>query len=130
MSGLRAWILLLVGTVFLVGFASGLLTARRLAPPPAPSGAFVDYRQLLVQEFDLSPERERGLAGILERYRRELDDLSSRHAENLEPELARLGTKYHGLVRDHVLPESQRPRFDELVAVHWQSSGGSAAPGR
>ncbi len=117
MNTLRLWIALLVAVVFLAGFAGGLLVARRLAPPPAPAGAFADYRVRLVEEFALTAERERGLAGILERYRRELDDLSSRQAEALEPELARLGLKYRDLVRDYVLPESQRARFDDLVAA-------------
>jgi hypothetical protein len=130
MNALRGWILLLAGMFFLSGLACGVLLTLVMRPAEPPQGPFADYRELLAAEFELSAERRRGLAGILERYQRELEVLQGRQAAAIEPELRRLGLQYRDLIRDYVLPESERARFDALAAAQpWPSAApASAAP--
>ncbi len=125
MGALRGWILLLAGMAFLAGLASGMLLGISTRPAEPPQGPFAEYRELLAAEFDLSPERRRGLAAILERYQRELEVLQGRQAAAIEPELRRLGLQYRDLIRDFVLPEAQRARFDALAAAEpWPPTPG------
>jgi hypothetical protein len=117
MSGsLRLWLVLLVSTTFLAGLAGGVLVGLRVRVEPAKRGPFADYETLLVQEFDLSSERARGLRGVLDQYQRQIESLKNRNAASLEPELARLGLTFRSVVRDTVLPADRRDDFDRLSA--------------
>lgn len=116
MSGpVRLWIAVLVATSFLAGLAAGLLGGLRLAPAPPDRGPFADYETLLVEQFDLSPERQRGLRYLMDEYHRRLERLKTRNIDVLEPELVRLGLTFRGRVRDTVLPPSRRTEFDLLA---------------
>ena len=112
---LRLWIGLLAGVSGLAGFAGGLLASRWFEPPPEPTGAFGRYREALVAEFDLSPERERVLASVLDEYQRRLEDLQARGLVPLADELARRGQQFQEVIQNRVLPEAQRERFAELA---------------
>lgn len=113
---LRAWILVLAGVCSLAGFAAGLLVSQALAPEAEPSGSFALYREAVVREFDLSPERERVLASVLDEYQRQLEDLQARGLRPLGGEQATDGQKFHELIRDRIIPPDQRARFAELAS--------------
>lgn len=116
-SSLRAWIVLLAGVSALAGFAAGLLVATQLGPDPEPQGAFARYREAIVQEFDLSPERERVLASVLDEYERQLEDLQARGLRPLGDEQAARGRRIHEMIRDRIIPSDQRDRFLELSSL-------------
>lgn len=103
------------------GVGAGVLVARWLAPPPpAPPGqAFPDYEALLCQSFDLAPERREALQAVLRSYRADIEQIKDRHMaeymSSVEPELRERGRYYRTLIRDRVLPEAERGRFDELA---------------
>jgi hypothetical protein len=114
MKRLHFWIILLAVVSSLAGFAAGEL---RHAGKQAPTGGlFQHYSDRMAKEFNLSPERERLLLGVLDRYERDLEDLKTRHLLILEPELVALGDTYRDLIRGNVLPKDERRAFDELVA--------------
>ena len=115
MSQLRLWILLLAAVSFLAGGASGLVLAAELRPPERDRGAFADYRELLVARFDLSPERERGLRVILDRYQKDIEAVKSRQIDLIEDDLARLGLTCRQRIRDYVLPADRREEFSRLA---------------
>lgn len=114
MGSLRLWIVLLAAVSFLAGGASGLVLAAELRPPERDRGAFADYRELLVERFDLSPERERGLRVILDRYQKDIEACRSRQIDLIEEDLARLGLTCRQRIRDYVLPAEQREEFARL----------------
>lgn len=113
-GALRLWIAILAVTAFLAGLAGGVVLGLQVRPEPVESGPFGDYERLLVERFELSPERERALRVVLEQYQRQVDGLFTRNAEELEPELARLGVRFRSVVRDSVLPPDRREEFDRL----------------
>ncbi len=122
MSGTRLWLLLLTGVAFLAGFGSGMYASERSHRASQLDGAFGDFERAFVQEFDLDPERQRLLARLLDHYNRETEAILERYAsENhmgMEPDLARAGLEYRATVRDRLLPEPQRPKFDRLMAPY------------
>ncbi len=113
-SDQRLWIVILVLTSFLAGGAGGVLLGLELSPPAPVPGAFSDFEQLMVQEFDLSDERAKGLRVVLDQYQRSIDRLKARNDAALEPELAKLGLTFRGVVRDTVLPARQRDEFSRM----------------
>jgi len=116
MDGLRLWIGVLVLTSFLAGGAGGVLVGLEISPPAAVPGAFSDFEKMMVAEFDLSDERARGLRVVLDQYQRRIERIQARNASALEPELAKLGLTFRGVVRDTVLPASQRDKFSRMSA--------------
>lgn len=122
MSGLRLWLLLLTVVAFLAGFGTGLYTSERSHRDERLDSAFGPFERAFVQEFDLDPERQRLLAQLLDHYNRELEAIHSRYRPlnhmEMEPELARAGLEYRALLRDRLLPESKRPKFDRLMASY------------
>lgn len=120
MNDARLWALLLTLVSGLAGVAGGMLLADQMRAPAVDTGPFGDYERLLVDEFDLDSVRSRHLSDLLRNYRRDIVEVEQRHLSTyrsaLEPELARLGQRYHDLIRNHVLPANRRPRFDELAA--------------
>ena len=122
-SDQRLWILILVLTSFLAGGAGGVLLGLELSPPTPVPGAFSDFEQLMVERFELSGERANGLRVVLDQYQRRIDRLKARNDIALEPELAKLGLTFRGVVRDTVLPAGQRDKFsrmsDGLFSTHF-----------
>ncbi len=116
-AALRGWIVLLASVSALAGFAAGLLVAMQFGPDPEPTGAFARYREAIVQEFDLSPERERVLASVLDEYARQLEDLQARGLRPLGDEQAKRGLRIHEMIRDRIIPSDQRDRFLELSSL-------------
>ena len=115
MNQLRVWIALLALVSGLAGFAAGRLTAPSAAVPDG--GPFADYRARMVTAFDLTPDRERALEVLLDRYQRDVEALKTQNLERHQPELVRLGDTYRGWIRDKVLPREQRAQFDAMVAA-------------
>lgn len=120
MKDIRSWILILALVCFVAGGVAGrIVTERSLAGDPG-RGALSQYESLLVGEFELDPERSRYLHGILESYELEVERIKDEHVaayrSAIEPDLRRLGIEYNTLIRDKVLPPSQRPEFDRLAA--------------
>lgn len=119
---MRLWLLLLTAVAFLAGFGSGMYASERTHRASQLDGAFGDYERAFVQEFNLDPERQRLLARLLDHYNSEAEAIRDRYAaENhmeMEPELARAGLEYRALLRDRLLPESERPKFDRLMASY------------
>jgi uncharacterized membrane protein len=113
-SDLRPWIVVLVLTSFLAGGAAGLLVGLQLTPPAPVPGAFADFENMMVERFDLSDERARGLRAVLDQYQRRIERIQARNASALEPELAKLGLTFRGVVRDTVLPASRRDEFTRM----------------
>ncbi|MFT5286913.1 MAG: putative membrane protein [Planctomycetota bacterium] len=121
-SSVRFWIVILVLTSFLAGGAGGVLVGLKLSPPAATPGAFADFEQLLVEHFELTGERARGLRVVLDQYQRRIENIKSRNAESLEPELAKLGLTFRGVVRDTVLPADRRDEFTRMSSGIFPSS--------
>ena len=125
---LRAWICVLTLTAALAGGAAGVLVERqRAASARPPEGAFEAYERQFLASFDLSPERERLFSQVLRHYQRELEGIRQGAFEDsmgtLDPELVRLGLRYRDLIRNHVLPESERGEFDRLAqAAPWPAA--------
>jgi hypothetical protein len=111
---LLRWILLLTLVSGLAGFAGGLLASRLWEGPPEPSGAFAHFRSAFAREFDLGPDRRRALASVLDAYQAHLEQLQARGLAALEPELTRLHQQLGELLRNKVLPEASRDRYDSL----------------
>jgi len=111
----RLWILLLVATSFLAGGAGGVLVGLEIRPPAPAPGAFADYERLMVERFDLSEQRARGLRAVLDQYQRQIDRLKARNAAALEPELSKLGLTFRTVVRDTVLPADRREEFSRMA---------------
>ena len=121
MKNLRLWTLLLALVSFGSGLAAGLLVSGRLRPAPPGGAPFEDYHRRFVTSFELSPERSRLLAELLRNYDRELEEVRQRAVasslSDMEPDLRRLGLRYRGLIRDHVLPAGRREEFDQLARL-------------
>lgn len=113
-ESLRLWLVVLVATAFLAGLAGGVWLGLRVRIEPPEPGPFADYEALLVETFDLSPERARGLRGVLDQYQRQIESIKNRNAAALEPELARLGLTFRAVVRDTVLPADRRDEFERM----------------
>lgn len=120
MNSPRPWIVLLALVAFLCGLGSGLLVAERDARAESLQSAFGDFERSFVSEFELDPERQRLLAGLLDHYNRETQQIKDRYAalnqKEMEPDLRRLGLEFRSHLRDTLLPASQRPKFDRLMA--------------
>lgn len=118
MQRLHLWIGVLALTCFGVGLAAGLVVERRLAPRTTP-GPFEDYERLLAQTFDLSADRRAYLSQAMDAYAREIDAIRRRYlaqaGSEMQRELEQLGLRYADLIRNDVLPVSQRPKFDEAA---------------
>ncbi len=120
MIGLRGSIVILAISCLAAGAGAGVLAARSLAPREVPQreGTFADYEALMHQTFELSPERSEVLHAVLESYESDLAGIKDRHMahymSSIETELRERGRYYRGLVRDRVLPEDQRAKFDQL----------------
>lgn len=117
---LRAWILVLALTCFAAGTGAGLLLALRLRPARPADRPFADYEKLFRQSFELEPERQAAFHDLLRAYERDLERVRREHLaayrSSMESDLLKLGRDYGELVRDLVLPASQRERYDELAA--------------
>jgi len=115
----RTWITVLTGTAFLAGLAAGLLISAVQVDEFGSGGNFGGYRQRLVQQFSLSPERSELLGAVLVNYEQDLarvrDQQTARSMETMEPELRQLGSRYWTLIRDHVIPTNSRSEFDHFA---------------
>ena len=62
------------------------------------------------------------LAGLLDHYNRDIQEIKDRYAaENhreMEADLRRAGLEYRELLRNRLLPEEQRSKFDRLLASY------------
>ena len=119
MNNLRLWVVLLALVSFGAGAAAGIWgTAARLEPP-AKTGPFEDYRRMLLATFPLSAERSKHLETVLAAYAREIEGIQARRlADTMSlygQELEERGRYYRGLIKDRVLPEDQRERFEQLA---------------
>jgi hypothetical protein len=118
MKDARLWIVLLAFVCFLTG-ASAAVLAERLGTIEAERGPFAAYADALVADFDLSPERAAHLRVVLREYAEEIERIRVSHEmefyASLEEELRPKGAEYNRLIRDVVLPPSQRARFDSLA---------------
>jgi len=125
-NSVRFWILTFGVVSFLVGLSAGLLSAGMMRAPAPAEGPFADYQQHLVAEFGLDPERQRALHEILRHYRGEIESVRNLHTadfmSSMEPGLRQVGVKYRKLIRDHVLPDRERARFDRLCATYWDAA--------
>ena len=119
MNGPRAWITLLAGTSFLAGLAAGLLVAAVQADESGLEGDFAGYRQRVVRQLELNPERSELLAAVLVNYEQDLarvrDQQTARSMETMEPELRELGGRYWKLIRERVIPLDSRSEFDRFA---------------
>lgn len=122
MIGTRLWLLVLAAVCFLAGLGSGIYVSERGHLLEERERAFGDFERAFVAEFELDPERQRLLADLLDHYNRETAAIRNRYAAEIhmemEPELRRAGLEYRGLIRDRLLPEAQRRKFDDLMASH------------
>lgn len=120
MTSIRAWVLILALVCFLAGLAAGLIGAELSDDAKSPSGELGDYERAFVERFDLDPQRQRLLVGLLEHYNLEVEEIENRHTalvrREMEPELRRAGLHYRALLRDRLLPPAQRAEFDRLTA--------------
>jgi hypothetical protein len=116
----RAWILILALVCFLAGLATGLIGAELSDDAQSQSSALGDYERAFVEQFELDPQRQRLLVGLLEHYNLEVEEIQNRHTvqvrREMEPELRRAGLEYRALLRDRLLPPAQRAEFDRLTA--------------
>jgi hypothetical protein len=115
-TSLRTWGVVRALVTFLAGLASGMWTSALGFHPQAPRGAFADYRELLVETFHLSPEREQALGVVLASYQKEIEEIKDQHMAEymsaMEPELRSRGRYYRDLIQNRVLPEERRAEFD------------------
>ena len=112
--------MLLALVTFLCGLGTGLFVAEREARAQSLRNEFSEFERAFASEFELDREHQRLLAGFLEHYNRETQQIKDRYAalnhRAMEPELRRLGLEYRSHLRDTLLPASQRPKFDRLMA--------------
>ena len=85
---------------------------------PQAAGPLAEYEALLVERFELSPERARCLRVLLASYEREVEELRSQRLLETDlspgPEIAMKSQEYDRLIREKVLPPGQRAEFLEL----------------
>jgi len=115
----RFWIVLLALVSFGAGAAAGVwATAAHLHPAPKV-GPFESYRRMLLETFPMSAERAQHLETVLAAYAREIDGIQARRVADTMtlngPELEERGRYYRSLIKDRVLPEDQRKRFEQLA---------------
>lgn len=119
MNSLRFWVVLLALVSFGAGAAAGVVATAARLQPAAKAGPFEDYRRLLLAEFPLSAERAGHLETILAAYAKDIESIQARRmADTMTlygPELEERGRYYRSLIKDRVLPESQRERFEQLA---------------
>ena len=119
MNNLRFWVVLLALVSFGAGAAAGVWATAARLQPPAKAGPFEDYRRLLLQTFPLSAERSQALETVLAAYAKDIEAIEARRRADTmtlyAPELEERGRYYRGLIKDHVLPEDQRERFEALA---------------
>jgi hypothetical protein len=115
----RFWIVLLALVSFGAGGAAGVWATAARFHPPAKVGPFEDYRRLLLETFPLSAERARHLETVLAAYAKDIEAIQARRmADTMTlygPELEERGRYYRSLIKDRVLPEDQRARFEQLA---------------
>jgi len=118
----RLWILILTLVSFLGGIGTGLIVAERSHQGTLAQRPGGEFEKAFAGEFELDPNRQRLLAGLLDHYNSEVQAIEDRYAAEyhmkMEPELRSAGLEYRALVRDLLLPEEQRPKFDRLMAPH------------
>lgn len=117
MSGLRVWVLCLVVVSFLCGTATGLLLGLGRQAPPPDRGAFADYHERMVAEFDLSPLRARTLSKLLEHYELEIEAAISQEIAGVEKTLAQKGRYWTNQIRDRIVPPERREEFERLAGL-------------
>ena len=111
MSSERLWVAILTATAFLAGLAGGVLVGLRLDPLETP-GPFAEYRERLVDVFDLDQERDGRLRQILSSYDSEIEALKERHVRDLEPQLIVAGETCRQRIRRFVIPRERHGEFD------------------
>ena len=118
MNNLRFWVVLLALVSFGAGAAAGVWATATRMQPPTKTGPFEDYRRMLLATFPLSAERAQHLETVLDAYAREIDGIQERQRADTMAlygeELAERGRYYRSLIKDRVLPENQRERFEQL----------------
>lgn len=119
MGAMRIWVVVLALVSFSAGGVGGLLLAPQGSAVYAETGHFRDYHRHFVERFELSPERANLLGSLLRHYERDFESVRQRALErsmsDMEPELVRLGNRYRDIIRNNVLPESQRDQFTEFA---------------
>lgn len=119
MNNLRLWVVLLALVSFGAGAAAGVWATATRLHAPAQAGPFEDYRRMLLAAFPMSAERAQQLETVLAAYAREIEGIQARRmADTMTlygPELEERGRYYRSLIQDHVLPEDQRARFEQLA---------------
>jgi hypothetical protein len=122
LSSTRLWVLVLAAVAYLAGIGSGVIISDRSHRHAAVAGAVGEFERAFIKQFDLDQERQRLLAGLLDHYNRNTQEIKDRYAaENhreMEGDLRRVGTDYRELLRERLLPEHQRPKFDRLMASY------------
>lgn len=120
MNSLKLWIVLLALVAFLCGLGTGLYVAEREARAAALDQEFGEFERKFVAAFELDTRHQRLLAGFLDHYNREAQEIKDHYAaqnhQEMEPKLRRLGLEYRAILRDRLLSASQRPKFDRLMA--------------
>ena len=115
MNSARLWALVLAGVCFLAGAATGVLLER--SQEPAYQGPFQEYRDKIVERYELSPLRTRALDLLLVDFQEKLDQVESRHQptyqDAMEADLTALGIQYEVLLRDKVLNATARERYTQ-----------------
>jgi len=118
-NSLRFWVVLLALVSFGAGAAAGVWATAARLQPPAKTGPFEDYRRLLLQTFPISAERAQALETVLAAYAKDIETIQARRMADTmtlyAPELEERGRYYRGLIKDQVLPEDQRERFEALA---------------
>jgi len=119
----RIWILILTLVSFLAGVAVGLLSGERAGRNLPDDADFGDFEQAFSECFQLDEERRRLLAALMANYNMKIEEIERLHAaeyhKEQEPDMLRAGLEYRALIRDHLLPEEQRPEFDRLTEAEF-----------
>jgi hypothetical protein len=123
-TSLRLWVVILGLVSAAFGFAAGTWVSAAREPVAPDHGPFAVYERMLIESFDLAPERARLLHPILDNYAKEIEAVKDRHMADymsaMEPELRQLGLRYRDLIQDRVLPPEQRSRFDgDAFVSNW-----------
>lgn len=118
MHNLRLWILVLCAVSFACGTALGVILAREQAQEA--TGDFKQFESMLTSEFELSPERQRLLRGLLRNYQSGIKAIEDKHRAEyrtrVESELQALGRDYNGMIRDSLLASpANQAEFDQLI---------------
>ena len=118
MNSVRLWVSLASIVWFVSGISLGLLGSEIWRKDPPELGAIEHYTERMVEEFEIEPERATLFRLLMKGYQEEKDRIKAQHMAAqrtaMEPELEKLGARYTQLIRDKVLPESKRAKFDAL----------------